>query len=124
MPLNIQIGQQWRTLGGDTVAVESYDSSDSALPWRVSSVKPNTGNSSWRTDDGRYHEDGRTSSRDLIELVADTPAHSQRLTLAAAIYAAMLTTADPDDAVQALRDLARRALSHADILIEEANRAA
>lgn len=119
MPLNIQVGQQWRTRGGDVRTVTYWDSSDKDYPWQLD-------NGVWVDGRGAYYTSGGVHRYDLIEPVTAGPS-AQRLTVAAAIYAAMLTTAEPvkpDDAVQALRDLARRALSHADILIEEANRAA
>ena len=119
MPLNIQVGQQWRTRGGDVRTVAARDPETNIYVWDM-------------VDGGSVDANGRhldfvESPSDLVELFAPGLTHSQRLSIAAPIYAAMLTTADsvaPDDAVQALHDLARRALSHADILIEEANRAA
>lgn len=123
--MDIQVGQQWRTRAGGTVTVVSRDSDTTFYKWNLSS-----GHSV--DDDGAIIEKDSPREGDLVALInqaAETHAPAQpdtlRLTIAASIYAGMLTTAEPvlpDDAVQALRDLARRALSHADILIQEAAR--
>lgn len=123
MPLNIQVGQQWRTRGGDVVTIKAYDPTARYFVWDLTDG---------RSVDADGYESGadQPSPTDLVSLVGeqDAPAHLQRLTVAAPIYAQMLEgnymPPNPKARDTALRDLARRALSHADILIEEANRAA
>lgn len=84
MPLNIQVGQQWRTRGGEVVTIAGRDeNTDTPYVWDLS-------NGESVNENGHEVGDSRLSSNDLIELVAAAPS-SQRL---------------------------------ADILIEEANRAA
>lgn len=116
MPLNIKVGQQWRTRGGDVVGVLRYDDrTTTPYVWDVDGGS--------RDPQGFVISSGMPNPGDLIEQVGGPGDQAQRLAVAAPIYAAMLASAEPvkpDDAIEAMRDLARRALSHADILIQEA----
>ena len=60
MSKNIQVGQVWRTRGGDIVLIKSKD--DTSYPFNLSPV-------SCVTKDGREFDDGRTGNLDLMKLI-------------------------------------------------------
>lgn len=117
--MDIQVGQQWRTREGREVKIAEYDVHDKEHPW-------GTEDQEWYTANGRYYGDTEDSRHDLMELLTPPAPDTLRLTIAASIYASMLEgnylPVAPTARHESLRNLARRALSHADILIQEAAR--
>lgn len=69
MPKNIQVGQLWRTRGGEVVLIKSKD--DTSYPFNLSPR-------SCVTADGREYDDGSKGALDLVRLVRKNYAEPAR----------------------------------------------
>jgi hypothetical protein len=66
-PLDLKVGQRWRTRGGDIVAIIQNDGHD-VYPW---DVQYEDGAPGCVTDAGRDWDDGNESQEDLVELISE-----------------------------------------------------
>jgi len=62
----IREGQRWRLVNGDEVVIRGNDGS-ARWPW-------STDNGEWYGNDGTFWDDGRSSPKDLPDLLSDAPA--------------------------------------------------